>query len=481
MRSSRDWLHLFTLTTHFVAVLLLARVALAADALPAYNADIRQSSVSGISSGGFMAVQFATAWSSVIKGVGVIAGGPFYCAQASSSDILNGYMLPILTATGPCMKGPAPDVAGLIATADRMAARGDIDPLGNLAAQKIYVFHGYNDAVVARSVTDATVSFYTHYLGDANRDNLFYQTSIGAGHSQVILNQPASSGLNTCPENALPYIDQCGYDQAGVLLQHIYGRLNPRNAGAPTGQMLSFAQQYYTAPFSTRVMSLGDTGYVYVPASCAGGAACRVHIALHGCKQDYGDIQGSYITYAGYNAWADTNNIIVLYPQTQFGSGVGVAPTNPQACWDWFGYVNQDSSYVTKSGRQIQAIKAMLDALTSGGAPSVGATGTVGPSGTPPVSGLAVIDTSDVAADLAWRPVAGASAYRIYRAGADRKFVQVGSTATGASFGDAGLAPGTAYLWQVAAVVGGAEGPPSATVAATTRATPAACSNPGSC
>ena len=41
-------------------------------ALRGYNAAIGESSISGISSGAFMAVQFGTAWSSVIKGVGVV-------------------------------------------------------------------------------------------------------------------------------------------------------------------------------------------------------------------------------------------------------------------------------------------------------------------------------------------------------------------------------------------------------------------------
>jgi len=41
--------------------------------LGSYNADINESSISGISSGAFMGVQFAVSWSSVIKGVGVIA------------------------------------------------------------------------------------------------------------------------------------------------------------------------------------------------------------------------------------------------------------------------------------------------------------------------------------------------------------------------------------------------------------------------
>ena len=37
-------------------------------------------------------------------------------------------------------------------------------------------------------------------------------------------------------------------------------------------------------------------------------------------------------------------------------------PSNPQACWDWWSYVNHEDSYVTKSGSQIKTIKAMLDA-----------------------------------------------------------------------------------------------------------------------
>jgi poly(3-hydroxybutyrate) depolymerase len=59
---------------------LVAGPALTEERLSGYNADIGESSISGISSGAFMAVQFATAWSSVIKGVGVVAGGP-RCAR----------------------------------------------------------------------------------------------------------------------------------------------------------------------------------------------------------------------------------------------------------------------------------------------------------------------------------------------------------------------------------------------------------------
>jgi poly(3-hydroxybutyrate) depolymerase len=87
---------------------LVAGPVWAEEKLAGFNADIGESSISGISSGAFMAVQFATAWSSLIKGVGVVAGGPYWCAKADADDIMNDYTLPIMTATGPCMAGPPP-------------------------------------------------------------------------------------------------------------------------------------------------------------------------------------------------------------------------------------------------------------------------------------------------------------------------------------------------------------------------------------
>ena len=65
------------LTLTFAAPVPLLALGDEPGALQPYNAAIAESSVSGISSGGYMAVQFGTAWSSVIKGVGVVAGGPF--------------------------------------------------------------------------------------------------------------------------------------------------------------------------------------------------------------------------------------------------------------------------------------------------------------------------------------------------------------------------------------------------------------------
>jgi poly(3-hydroxybutyrate) depolymerase len=147
-------------------------------------------------------------------------------------------------------------------------------------------------------------------------------------------------------------------------------------------------------------------------------------------------------------------------------------PFNPQACWDWWSYVDHEDSYVTKSGSQIRTIKAMLDALTARAVPA--------PAPAVAPTSLTVIDASDTGADLAWTPQAGTTVYRVRRAGADGQFAPLGDVA-GASFADSGLTPQTAYRWRISAVANGIEDTAFIEAAAVTRAVPPPCENPGSC
>src|SRR5215475_15450623 len=106
--------------------------------LQSYNADIIETSVSGLSSGGYMAVQFDVAFSAMLRGAGIIAGGPYYCAQGS-----------LLAATSTCSCVPfgcfgqsSTNVDQLITITDRNAGRGLIDATGNLARHRIWMFSG---------------------------------------------------------------------------------------------------------------------------------------------------------------------------------------------------------------------------------------------------------------------------------------------------------------------------------------------------
>jgi hypothetical protein len=457
-----------------IVIALATAPALAEGAAPplsSYNADIKESSISGISSGAFMAVQFGVSWSSIVKGVGVIAGGPYYCAQGTAADGLLGNVGPALTATGPCMKGPPPDLEPLLEKTKEWARGGEIDDPHNIAKQRIYIFAGYNDSVVNPKVGNAAYRFYLHYLDGHNNGNVFYQSAIGAGHSQVTVDY----GL-PCNKNEGDYIDHCNYDQAGIILQHIYGALNPKNRGALSGKLIAFDQRELTSPESPASYSMAETGYVHVPASCAAQEPCRVHIALHGCKQNFETIQDHYIQHAGYNEWADTNRLIILYPQTIVGNPATdpFTPVNPFGCWDWWGYTN--FNYAVKAGRQISTIKAMLDRLTSGHLQNPAAPADAAP------FGIVVNDVSDTGAAIAWTPVAGAQNYKINRAGGgDSSFTPIGSV-SGQSFGDLGLHPATPYRYKVTVTLtGGTEGPSSPVVTATTRPASPRCDTPGSC
>ena len=56
--------------------------------LAAYGADLQQTSVSGVSSGAGMALQFHVAHSSIMRGVGIIAGVAYDCSDFQLPSVL---------------------------------------------------------------------------------------------------------------------------------------------------------------------------------------------------------------------------------------------------------------------------------------------------------------------------------------------------------------------------------------------------------
>jgi hypothetical protein len=64
---------------------------------------------------------------------------------------------------------------------------------------------------------------------------------------------------------------------------------------------------------------LAPRGVVYTPAPCRAprkGAACKLHINLHGCGMAEDALGLTYVQNAGFAEWAETNGIVVLFPQT---------------------------------------------------------------------------------------------------------------------------------------------------------------------
>lgn len=343
-----------------LAALVTALVTACSDApdappLPPLGADITQTSTSGISSGAYMAGQFQMAHGEIVVGAAIIAGGPYGCAESAFAGLVPGpgaAMFNLNKAVSGCMLDGmrfwgVPDAEWLAEKAGRRASDGEIDPTSATRTDRIYLYTGTRDRIVASRIVRRTADFY-RALG-VPEENIQLIDDGPSGHAFVT----ESEGGN-CGTNSAPYVSDCDYDQAGALLKQIYGALAPPSATSQ-GAFLRFDQR----PFFEGATSIGlaDAGVAYVPASCRATAGCRIHIAFHGCAQNVDQVGDAFTAKTGFARWADANRLIVLFPQTK------VSATNPQGCWDWWGYTGRD--FLTRSAPQIRAVRAMLNHLAS--------------------------------------------------------------------------------------------------------------------
>lgn len=309
--------------------------------LPALKAAPGAVSVSGLSSGAFMAEQYQVAYSASVIGAGIVAGGPYYCAMG---NVLNAAI---------CMGQYAfltPNSNLFWMLTQQFAAEKAIDPVANLAKRRIYIFSGTNDTVVAQVAVNTTATFFQ--AAGVPPQNLAYLNSLPSGHALITPNVG-----NDCSTNATPYVSHFttaagDYDQPGAILQHIYGTLQTP-ATPVAASLLTFDQGEFAAPST----SMAADAYAYVPASCQGGG-CRLHVAFHGCKQSPQDIGDDFYWKSSYNSWAEANRIIILYPQV-----IASQPLNPDGCWDWYGYSGYNYAY--KNGPQMLAVRKMITRLTA--------------------------------------------------------------------------------------------------------------------
>ncbi|ATP27522.1 poly(3-hydroxybutyrate) depolymerase [Chromobacterium violaceum] len=339
---------------HLAPLLLAAacgQAAAAAPPLPALGADPKQSTVSGLSSGAFMAAQFSVANSASIAGAGIIAGGPFYCAGLGG---LNGPERFLTTATTQCMRplGAAPSGAAAWQAAQKFAQQKLIDPVDNIKRQRLYIFTGASDSIVLPKVVAQTRAFYQS--AGVPDSQIRYIDNVNAGHALITAN---ATDLK-CPANAAPNLNNCGFVQSHDILRQLYGQLKPP-AAKLSGQLKDFDQTEFSKKGYT---GLSDTGHVYIPAACAKDS-CRVHVVFHGCTQEDRRIGNRFYATTGYNEIADSNRIVVLYPQIRTDP-----KRNPQGCWDFWGYSSKDPAnpdYYAKHAPQMSTIRAMLDRLNS--------------------------------------------------------------------------------------------------------------------
>jgi poly(3-hydroxybutyrate) depolymerase len=300
--------------------------------------------VSGVSAGGYMANQLHVAHSSVFKGAAIMTAGPYGCADGDDSSAT--------IAQNACMKTTMrrKTPAELERMTRDRAAAGRVDPVENLRADPVWLFHGSNDQTVLRAVNDDLATYYRDFGA-----NVVYNTSSNAGHAWV-----SPLGTVACSSTASPYVNNCGSDPQKELLGHLLGSVKPPTTTL-SGKLIRFDQNGYAPGGSASAINMGTDGFAYVPPACESGP-CQLMVSLHGCYQYHGLIGDTFMDQANLNEYADTNSMIVLYPQARESS---YPVLNPRGCYNWWGY-GGDTQYAQKGGKQITAIMNMVTALGGG-------------------------------------------------------------------------------------------------------------------
>jgi predicted peptidase len=292
--------------------------------------------ISGVSSGAYLAVQMHVAFSELFSGSASVAGGTYWCAEGN-----------VITAQMDCMKFPKTQSADAsLAKLKNYESEGLVDPTSNLRNDRVFLFSSQKDSIVNSKNSIRLENFYKSLIPS---QQITHVKSQEAGHGFLTQNFG-----RPCGEEALPWLQNCNQDLAGQILQSMYGQLRTKSE-AIEQNLKSFSQK----EFDTKGEALlALRGWVYVPTVCKQGKQCRLHMALHGCEQNVDFVNDTFVKNAGYNEWAESNGIIVLYPQTS------KSLTNPKACWDWFGLTG--SRYATKAGPQMRALYNMVRMFVPG-------------------------------------------------------------------------------------------------------------------
>jgi len=304
---------------------------------PELDIDMSRVTVSGISAGAHMAHQLHIAYSDIFSGAGIFSGGPYNCADNSLNQGLSLCM----------MNTETPIDVRAIADGIRQASSvGELADPANLADDRVWLFRGTKDSKISSQVHGATAELYTEFIAP---EQIVSVDDFEADHVF-----PADGRGVSCLAVEPPYVGDCGYDGAGLMLQHLYPGLEESPENEPGNGLME------TRLPGADDADLLETAYVFIPENCAEGQQeCALHLVLHGCAQSTEAVGTDFIELSGYLPWAEANDIVLLFPQVKKSL---VGPLNPHGCWDWWGYTGDD--YAKRNGKQMHTLVDWINGLS---------------------------------------------------------------------------------------------------------------------
>ena len=312
--------------------------------LPELNISPKETAIGGFSAGGYMTVQMLVAYSTEFHRGIIFGGGPFYACQG---DWLNFWDICVNYTDNALFP-----IEKLIDYTRGKEKEGKIDPLINMKDHRVYHFHGSADELVTSAIGTSLQIYLNNFL---TPKNYLYEGNIPSGHGIPTTN----SGNTKCSTSDHPWRNQCNYDGANISLTHVFGELKPK--GDAVGEMRVFAQkEYMVGGGSPGGIGMHERGRIYIPRLCAKGDRCRLFVFLHGCEMNDEELGDVFYAQTGFNEYAETNNIVILYPQVTMLEGSD-PQKNPLTCWDFLGYTGED--YALKGAPQMEVLRTMIHSM----------------------------------------------------------------------------------------------------------------------
>ncbi|CAE8616371.1 unnamed protein product [Polarella glacialis] len=326
-------------------------------------------SVGGMSSGADFAVQFQVAFSETVMGAAIFAGQPYRCAiQRFPNDTL----VPLNPEVPVCEGCPAGktleydhcknnasvvEVRLLKTVAQNYSSQGLIDNVANLERARVYLYRGTKDTIYGQGSVAKTRDFFAEFLPASQ---VLFKNDIPSGHAYPLPGSQLWPCGGEWPLLLLPF-QNCEYDGPGAALQHIYGGvLMPPAEKASMRNLKWFDQKPFYG--DGEVTGLARWGLVYVPTSCesASGRVCDLFVSFHGCGFTVPGTFELLVTELNFNAWAETNHIIVLYPKL---ASHGSTKQQQDGCWNVYGQTGD--TYATRDAPQMLAVRQMVQQVSN--------------------------------------------------------------------------------------------------------------------
>jgi hypothetical protein len=236
---------------------------------------------------------------------------------------------------------------------EQRLAEGHVDDVKNLQGKPVIIFQGTEDEIISG------MSVANEIKRQVGLWNMSATTIEDLPASHVWVTDHGTCGCGSCPRGMRygPCCDynNCDFDMSGLMLGKFYGTLAPRGT-AKTSLVWISQNDYLPEQDTWTEKGLNPWALAYVPNSCkAAPETCKIHINYHGCIDNDWSYRERYTQELDLNEYAESNDLIILYPQSHGTAQTGLG------CWNWGAGGEADDPYFdTRWSVQLRTVERMV-------------------------------------------------------------------------------------------------------------------------